>query len=284
MHYTRLQVVCNPEFSEILMAEIAEAGFDTFMETEKGFEAYAEDEKFDSNVVSAIKEKYNHVSPLLFFQDKVQKQNWNVEWEKNVEPIFVEDQCLVRAEFHKIENFPAARQRKYPYEIIITPKMSFGTGHHQTTYLMLKNQMRIDHQKKLVMDAGCGTAILSIMASKLGAQRIDAFDIDEWSVVNGQENAEINGCSNIHIRQGKITELKFDGRFDLILANINLNILMAEMKYYSNELIPDGQLLLSGFYEKDIAALKGEALKFGLTEINRDSREEWACLLLQKNN
>jgi ribosomal protein L11 methyltransferase len=279
MYYTRLQVVCDPGFSEILMAEIAEAGFDTFMETEKGFEAYAEAEKFNSNLVNVIKEKYSHVSPLLFFQDKVQKQNWNEEWEKNVEPIFVENQCLVRAEFHKIEN-----PGKYLYEIIITPKMSFGTGHHQTTYLMLKNQMRIDHQNKLVMDAGCGTAILSIMAAKLGAQKIDAFDIDEWSVANGMENAEINGCNNIHIRQGKITELKFDHRFGLILANINRNILLDEMKYYSDELVKGGHLLLSGFYEKDIAELKQEALRFGLTEINRDSREHWACLLLQKNN
>ena len=277
MHYTRLQVVCDPEFSEILMAEIAEAGFDTFMETEKGFEAYTEGEKFNSGLVDSIKEKYNHVSPLLFFQDQVQKQNWNEEWEKNVEPIFVEDQCLVRAEFHKIE-------KKYPYEIIITPKMSFGTGHHQTTYLMLKNQMRINHQNQIVMDAGCGTAILSIMASKLGAKKVEAFDIDEWSVINGKENAEINHCNNINIQRGKITDLKFENEFDLILANINRNILLDEMKYYSTALVSGGHLLLSGFYEKDIPDLKQEALKFGLTELNRDRREDWACLLLQKNN
>jgi ribosomal protein L11 methyltransferase len=275
MHYTRLQVVCDPEFSEILMAEIAEAGFDTFMETEKGFEAFTEGEKFDADLVDSIKKKYKHVSPLLFFQDKVQKQNWNEEWEKNVEPIFVEDQCLVRAEFNKIE-------KKYLYEIVITPKMSFGTGHHQTTYLMLKNQMRINHQNKLVMDAGCGTAILSIMASKLGGQKIEAFDIDEWSVINGKENAEINHCHNIHIQQGKITDLKFENRFDLILANINRNILLDEMKYYANALMPGGHLLLSGFYDKDISDLKQEAQKFGVLEISRDHRENWACLLLQK--
>lgn len=268
-------MVCDPEFSEILMAEIAEAGFDTFMETDKGFEAFVEGEKFNTELVNSIKEKYNHVSPLLFFQDKVQKQNWNEEWEKNVEPIFVEDQCLVRAEFHKIE-------KKYPYEIIITPKMSFGTGHHQTTYLMLKNQMRINHQNKMVMDAGCGTAILSIMAYKLGAKKIEAFDIDEWSVVNGNENAEINHCENINIRQGKITDLKFENNFELILANINRNILLDEMKYYSAALVSGGHLLLSGFYEKDILDLKQEAEKFGLTELNRDNRESWACLLLQK--
>ncbi len=276
MHYTRLQVVCDPEFSEILMAEIAEAGFDTFMETEKGFEAYAEGEKFNSDLVDSIKEKYHQVSPLLFFRDKVQKQNWNEEWEKNVEPIFVEDQCLVRAEFHKIE-------KKYPYEIIITPKMSFGTGHHQTTYLMLKNQMKINHQNKMVMDAGCGTAILSIMASKLGAKKVEAFDIDEWSVINGNENAEINDCKNINIRQGKIIDFNFGNNFDLILANINRNILLNEMNYYSQSLFTNGHLLLSGFYEKDIPDLRQEAEKFGLTELHRDNRESWACLLFQKN-
>ncbi len=257
------------------MAEIAEAGFDTFMEGEKGFEAYAEGEKFDASLIDSIKEKYNHVSPLIFFQDKIQKQNWNEEWEKNVEPIFVDDQCLVRAEFHKVE-------KKYPYEIIITPKMSFGTGHHQTTYLMLKNQMQMDHRGKLVMDAGCGTAILSIMASKLGAKQVEAFDIDEWSVPNGKENAVTNGCTNINIRQGKISDFHFENKFDIILANINRNILLAEMKNYAAELNPLGQLLLSGFYEKDIDDLKKEAAKFNLTETHHDSKESWACLLLSK--
>lgn len=274
MYYTRLQIICDPEFSEILMAEIAETGFDTFMETEKGFEAYAND-KFDREGVELVKEKYKHVSPLLFFEDKIEKQNWNKEWEKNVEPVMVDDQVLVRAEFHQID-------KKFPYEIIITPKMSFGTGHHQTTYLMLKNQLTFDHQGKKVMDAGCGTAILSIMASKLGAKSIEAFDIDEWSVTNGKENSEINLCANIQIRQGKISDLKFDTKFDIILANINRNILLSEMQNYSNELVANGYLLLSGFYETDIDELKKEAIKSKLQEVHRDSRETWACLLLQK--
>ncbi|GHM99667.1 ribosomal protein L11 methyltransferase [Cytophagales bacterium WSM2-2] len=255
------------------MAEIAEAGFDTFVETDQGFEAYAE--KFDASWVEAIKEKYKHISPLQFSEDRVEKQNWNKEWEKNVEPIFVDDQILVRAEFHEIE-------KKYPYEIVITPKMSFGTGHHQTTHLMLKNQLKIDHQNKKVIDAGCGTAILSIMASKLKAKSVEAFDIDEWSVINGKENAEINGCGNINIRQGKIAELDFEGKFEIILANINRNILLNEMKNYSELLLPGGHLLLSGFYESDIETLKKEAGKYDLTEVSHDSRETWACLLLRK--
>jgi ribosomal protein L11 methyltransferase len=276
MFYSRLQVICDPEFSEILMAEIAEAGFDTFMETEKGFEAYGEERNANNSLVEEIKHKYNTVQPLIFFQDKVKKQNWNKEWEKNVAPIFVEDQCLIRAEFHKIE-------KKFPYEIIITPKMSFGTGHHQTTYLMVKNQLRIDHKNKRVMDAGCGTAILSVMASKLGAREVEAFDIDEWSVPNGKENVEINHSSNVTIRQGKIGDMNFTSPFEIILANINKNVLLAEMKEYSHHLQNHGLLLLSGFYTHDIDDLKIEAAKHGLKEIQRDERETWAALLLKKD-
>jgi len=274
MYSTRLQVVCDPEFSEILMAEIVEAGFDTFMETEKGFEAYVEGDNFDKELLNQLQEKYKHVNPLLFFQDQIQKQNWNEEWEKNVDPIFVDDKCLVRAAFHKIE-------KKYPYEIIITPKMSFGTGHHQTTHLMISRQMKMNHQGKRVMDAGCGTAILSIMASKLGAKEVEAFDIDEWSVINGVENTENNGCANIHIQQGKIDEVKLTGKFDIILANINKNILLQEMHHYASYLEKGSLLLLSGFYTHDIEDLKSEASKYDLKEIAHDERETWACLLLQ---
>jgi len=275
MHYTRLKVTCHSAFSEILIAELAEAGFDSFLETDEGFEAYVENEQFDVHRFSEIKKKYSHVSPLSFFQDRVARQNWNEAWEKNVDPIIVEDTCLVRAEFHQIE-------KKYPYEIIITPKMSFGTGHHQTTHLMLKTMMHFDHKNKTVMDAGCGTAILSIMASKLGAKTIEAFDIDEWSVINGKENAEINACPNITIRQGKIAELNFKSSFDIVLANINRNILLDEMQQYAQVLNPLGKLLLSGFYQKDIPALISEAEKFNLAEIFRDEREEWATVLLEK--
>lgn len=275
MYHTRLQVICDPEYAEILMAEIAETGFDSFLETDKGFEAYVENDQFDKKQLADIQQKYKHVKPLLLFEDRIQKQNWNEEWEKNLQPILVEDQCLIRAEFHKIE-------KKYPYEIIITPKMSFGTGHHQTTYLMIKSQLQLDHDKKRVMDAGCGTGILSIMASKRGAASVEAFDIDEWSVINGQENIENNRCANIHLQQGKISDLKFSGAFDIILANINKNVLLAEIETYADYLRPSGQLLLSGFYTTDIDDLLKQASKFGFKEVRRDEKETWATLLLQK--
>lgn len=272
---TRLQVICDPEFAEILMAEIAEAGFDTFLETERGFEAYVEGENFDQKRLDHVKEKYTYVNPLLFFHDRIEKKNWNEEWEKNVEPIIVDDKCLVRAAFHKMD-------RNYPYEIIITPKMSFGTGHHQTTHLMLSTQMSMDHRGKRVMDAGCGTAILSIMASKLGATEVEAFDIDEWSVENGNENAVNNNCTNIQIQLGAIKDVHLSGTFDIILANINKNILLAEMKDYASYLKSGGKLLLSGFYVSDIPAMISHAATFGLAEVSHQQRETWACLQLAK--
>jgi ribosomal protein L11 methyltransferase len=277
MHSSRLQVVCDPAFAEILMAEVAEAGFDTFLETETGFEAYVEGDAFDQQMLRAIQQKYQHVKPLLFFQDKIEKKNWNEEWEKNVTPIVVDDQCLVRAAFHRIE-------KKYPYEIIITPKMSFGTGHHQTTHLMLSRQLRIDHRGKRVMDAGCGTAILSVMASKRGASDVEAFDIDAWSVENAEENVRVNGCANVRIQKGKIDEVKLEGKFDIILANINKNILLEEMKWYSRFLTPGGLLLLSGFYVRDLDDLRKEAGLHHLKALEHDERETWACLLLEKQS
>ena len=276
MYYTRLQVICNSDFAEILMAEIAEAGFDTFMETDKGFEAYVELEKFDKEQLQHIKDRYSDQTPLIFYQDRIEKQNWNEEWEKSYQPIIVDDRCLIRAEFHKID-------KEYPYVITITPKMSFGTGHHQTTYLMVKAQMDIDHQDKRVMDAGCGTAILSIMASKRGAKEVVAFDIDEWSVVNGQENIEVNNCNNISLQQGKLSEVNISATFDIVLANINKNVLLEEIKLYQEYLVPGGLLLLSGFYTHDIADLLKEGSTYNLKEVSRDERETWASLLLKKD-
>lgn len=273
MHYTRLRVVCDPEFTEILIAEVAEAGFDMFMETENGFEAHGQETGIHQEILDEVRKKYDQVHPLIFYQDKIEKENWNEEWEKNVDPVIVEGQCLIRASFHKIAE-------RYPYEIIITPKMSFGTGHHQTTYLMLKHQLTLDHQNKKVMDAGCGTAILSVMACKRGAAVIEAFDIDEWSIENGRENASLNGCPGIRIRRGTIRDFQWPEPFDIVLANINKNILLSEMDAYASSLVPGGQLLLSGFYEKDIPDLMKVAGRLGFTETGHSVRETWAALHL----
>lgn len=276
MYHTRLQVLCDPEFSEILQAEISEAGFDTFMEIENGFEAYADQENFSKEILQHILQKYNAVTPLTVYQDKIEKKNWNEEWEKNYEPVIVDDQVIIRASFHQ-------PKKVYPFDIIITPKMSFGTGHHQTTHLMVKTQLEMNHKNNVVMDAGCGTAVLAILASKLGAKKIEAFDIDEWSVINGQENAEINQCSNINIRQGKISDLTFEDDFDIILANINKNILLQEMHQYAAYLKKGGLLLLSGFYEQDVPDLVTAASPYTLQQVTSYERENWVSLLLMKN-
>ncbi|MEX1239222.1 MAG: 50S ribosomal protein L11 methyltransferase [Cyclobacteriaceae bacterium] len=275
MYHTRLLVKCDPQYSEILLAELAEANFDTFLENEHGFEAYVEKKAYDKPLVDAILKKYQSVTSVDFSFSQIPNRNWNEEWEKSYAPILVDDKCLIRASFHQPE-------KQYPYEIIITPKMSFGTGHHQTTYLMVKSMLAIDHRAKRVMDAGCGTAILSIMASKLGAKDVEAFDIDEWSVINGNENTEVNHCGNIRIQRGTIREVDLSEKFDIILANINKNVLLDELNIYSSHLQPGGLLLLSGFFTLDIPDLLREAVRHHLTEVNRDDRETWASLLLSR--
>lgn len=274
--YARLEVSCPPEFTDILIAELAEAGFDQFMETEAGFEADAEAGAVDEALVRSIQEKYQHIQPLTFRTSSIRKENWNALWERNVSPVLVEDKVLIRAEFHQ-------PNRDLPYEIVITPKMSFGTGHHPTTFLMIKSQLTLNHNGKRVMDAGCGTAILSIMASKCGAAEVDAFDIDEWSISNGEENVRLNHCNNIRIRQGSIRDFGWPKPFDIILANINRNILLDEMSEYSLNLTPGGFLQLSGFYVKDIADLLDAAKKHGLHFVSQDEREQWATIRLIKN-
>jgi ribosomal protein L11 methyltransferase len=161
--------------------------------------------------------------------------------------------------------------------------MSFGTGHHQTTYLMVRNQLGIDHRDRRVMDAGCGTAVLAILASKRGAKSVEAFDIDEWSIENGRENVIKNNCENIRIRQGTILDFTWPTPFDIILANINKNVLMQEMRTYSKQLVAKGLLVLSGFYEGDIPDLVREAKQQGLELQQQDEKEQWASLVLQKN-
>lgn len=277
LHYIKLEVGCPAEYTDILIAELAEAGFGMFMETESGFEADAEEGTVDEALMESIRSKYAHLTPFDFHISSVKKENWNELWEKNLTPVVVEDQLIVRAEFHRPE-------KTYPYEIIITPKMSFGTGHHPTTYLMLKAQLKIVHTGKRVMDAGCGTAILSIMASKRRASLVEAFDIDEWSMSNGEENVKLNGCANIHIRRGTINSFNWPEQFDIILANINRNILLAELSSYAACLKPGGILQLSGFYEKDVRDLVEASSGVGLEYASQDTREQWATLQLRKSN
>lgn len=188
--YLEIDIRCKPEHNELLVAELDAVGYDSYMELETGLKAYIEKPQFDEEQLRQIQHQYRELIGFDFQVVEMEETNWNVEWEKNFEPIMVDDQIVVRASFHQIE-------KPYPYEIVIDPKMSFGTGHHATTYLVLKEQLTLDHSGKKVLDVGTGTGILAIMAELRGASHVDACDNNEWCIHNTEENKELNGSKKL---------------------------------------------------------------------------------------
>ncbi len=275
MDYLEFKITCLEEFREILIAELAEIGFDSFLETETGIDAYAPESDFDREAFDQLIESYRDSAGIMLTEGKMPKVNWNEEWEKNYDPIEVDDLVYVRASFHE-------SQPGFQHEIVINPKMSFGTGHHATTFQMLRHQGQLDHQGKRVLDVGSGTGILAIMAHLLGASQVEAFDIDDWCVDNGNENFDLNGLST-RMGLGTIRQVNPKGPFDIVLANINKNVLLDEMEIYSELLVSEGYLLLSGFYTQDIEDLVQAAQPLGLTLIQSSEKDNWAALILQKN-
>lgn len=276
MNFIALNFECDPAFSDVLIAELSEIKFDTFMENDHGFQACALADEYDEEAVKEIVNRYKQlIVPMSYTVETIERKNWNEEWEKNYDPIIVADKCIVRASFHE----PA---QTYAYEIVINPKMSFGTGHHETTHLMLKMQMEIDHKDKAVLDVGCGTGILAIMAHKLGAKAVKACDIEEWAVKNSIENFELNHCTAMACFEGTIANIPNLGRQDIILANINRNVLLAEIPTYTALLNQGAYLLLSGFYEKDIADIAAMAKENGLNKISYETKKDWSAVLFQK--
>lgn len=274
MDYLEFKFKCLEDFREILIAELAEIGFDSFLETEDGFDAYIPEEGFDREAFQSVIEAYQDSAEIQLSEGKMPKVNWNEEWEKNYDPIAVGDLVYVRASFHP-------PQTGFRHEIVINPKMSFGTGHHATTFQMLKHQGELDHQGKRVLDVGSGTGILAIMAHLLGASEVQAFDIDDWCVDNGNENFDLNGMRT-RMGLGTIRQVNPQGPFDIVLANINKNVLLDEMEIYASKLKPEGFLLLSGFYAEDVEDLVSLGKKLGLNWIKTSTRENWAALILQK--
>lgn len=272
--YIGIELQCAPDFREILIAEMDVLGAESMMETDQGLEAYFPEDQFHEEMLQEIIARYN-ATPITYQVTKVATRNWNEEWEKNYDPIQIDDRCLVRASFH-----PATE--KVPYEIIINPRMSFGTGHHATTYLMLSQQLEIEHTDKRVLDAGCGTGILAIMAEKRGASEVIAYDNNSWTIENAPENVGLNQCQNIQILEGTIDTLNLSGKFDIILANINKNVLLDEMSEYVSYLNTPGVLILSGFYETDSEDLKQMAVKLGLVCQKVATRNDWAALVFDK--
>lgn len=275
MDYLEFKIKCLDEFREILIAELSEIGFDSFLETEDGIDAYTLEEGFDRETFDAVIAQYQEEGKVSVSEGKMPKVNWNEEWEKNYDPIPVDDLVYVRASFHP--SVPG-----FQYEIVINPKMSFGTGHHATTFQMLRHQGQIDHAGKRVLDVGSGTGILAIMADILGASEVEAFDIDDWCVENGNENFDLNQVKT-RMGLGTIRDVNPQGPFDIILANINKNVLLDEMSIYADLLADKGYLLLSGFYTQDIADLMECANPLRLKLLREGSKDNWAALILQKN-
>lgn len=274
MDYLEFKIKCLEEFREILIAELAEIGFDSFLETEEGIDAYAPEAEFDRVKFDEILSNYREPAQITLTEGMMPKVNWNEEWEKNYDPIAVDDLVYVRASFHE-------PQAGFSHEIVINPKMSFGTGHHATTFQMLSHQGELDHTGKRVLDVGSGTGILAIMAHLLGAREVEAFDIDDWCVENGNENFDLNGLET-RMGLGTIRQVNPIGPFDIVLANINKNVLLDEMEIYSGLLYSKGYLLLSGFYSEDIGDLLQVAEPLGLELVKKSSRDNWAALILKK--
>lgn len=259
-------------WNEILMAELIEIGFDSFTEEHDGILGYVQEELFDEQALKDLHLLNTPDVQVSYTFEKMPNINWNEEWEKNFSPINVADKVLIRAEFH--ESIPSM------HEIIIQPKMSFGTGHHPTTHLMIQQMLEMDFWDQNVLDMGCGTSVLAIYAKQKGAKRVVAIDIDEWSVENSQENAVRNSVE-LEISQGTADNLGSE-KFDTILANINRNILISDIPTYVDVLNEGGKLLLSGLCFFDVDDILEVCTEQGLQLKNKQQREEWMSLLLEK--
>ncbi|AZQ63612.1 50S ribosomal protein L11 methyltransferase [Flammeovirga pectinis] len=271
MKYTVVNVKCSEELSEILQAIIGNVGFDAILENENGFEASIESSLFDKNALTEAFEFFN--DQITYTIEEQEKQNWNKLWESHYNPVEISEELQIRASFHPADP-------KYKYEIVITPKMSFGTGHHQTTTLMLRNQLMIDHKNKDVADLGCGTGILAVMAKILGANQVDACDIEDWSCENALENAALNNAE-IRVTCGTVADMEKLDKYDIVLANINRNVLLSEIPTYQSLITSGGNLLLSGFYTEDLELITEKANSVGLKYISHLEKDNWVSAVFE---
>jgi ribosomal protein L11 methyltransferase len=270
----QLLISASVEITDILMAELGEIGFDIFEDLDSGIAAYCPADVYDAGQAHEIIDRYLFLGPIDVVYNDIEKENWNAVWETNYDPIRISNQVLIRASFHEPDE-------SFPLEIIINPKMSFGTGHHQTTALMVEALLEINLTNKTVLDAGTGTGILAFVAWKRGALRVHGFDIDSWAVENSMENAGLNDCTSVTFSLGNIRD-EDATVYDVLIANINRNILLDEMEEYAKRISSGGYLFLSGFYTSDISLLAEAAKLHGLTVQVQSEKEQWACLRLLK--
>ena len=254
---------------EILIAELGYAGFESFVETEEGVTAYIQKEEWNGDILNDIQILESDEFEITYTFEDIEQVNWNEEWEKNFSPIVVDDVCSVRAPFHEKPNTQ--------YDIVIEPKMSFGTGHHETTHMMIQHILKNDFKDKSVLDMGCGTGVLAILAEMKGAKPIDAVDFDNWCYLNSIENVERNNCKHITVIEGDASVL-INKKYDIIIANINRNILLNDMAVYASCLNKKGLLFLSGFYKEDIPLIQQACEKYMLKFQEKLERNNWVSL------
>jgi len=261
--------------SDVLAEELGELGFESFVTTEESLAAYIPENKFDENKVKELLADFPFEASINYKLNQIESKNWNEEWEKHFfEPIVIGNECVIHSSFH--QNVPKAT-----YEIVIDPKMAFGTGHHETTSLVIGELLKMDLDGKKLLDMGCGTAVLAILASMRGAKDIVAIDIDTWCTENSLENLEVNRISNIDVKLGG-AELLEGMHFDIVLANINRNILLADMEKYVDCLSSGGELYMSGFYKEDIPLIEAEANINGLKMTDFKEKNNWVVVKMIK--
>ena len=271
--FTFTTLPCTDTVNDILAAFLGEAGFESFVECEGGLTAYIQQALYDeSTVKSAIADFPLPDTKITYTYTEAEDKDWNEEWEKNFfQPIVIGDRCVIHSTFH--QDVPQAE-----YDIVINPQMAFGTGHHETTSLIISELLESDLKGKSLLDMGCGTSILAILARMRGAQPCTAIDIDEWCVRNSIENIELNQVDDIAVSQGDASSLNGLGPFDVIITNINRNILLNDMKQYVARMQPGSELLMSGFYVDDIPVIRAEAEKNGLKFVSQKEKNRWAAV------
>ncbi len=255
-------------FRDIFIAELAQIGFEGFVENENGFSAFTNQELNFSEILDKYNIDYQYTTKIVI------EENWNKTWEKQIKPLVIDDKIYIKTSFHPDKNLPM--------QITIDPKMSFGTGHHETTYLMIKQMFEIDFADKSVLDMGAGTGVLSIIAHKYGAKSVFAVDIDKWSYENMIENFEKNDTTDIKSYLGDASILSSFDTFDIVLANINRNILLNDIQYYTQKLRSGGILVLSGFYTQGIPIVSAEAQKYGMVFEKQFEKNNWVSLKFTK--
>ncbi len=275
MNYIHCQFTLSEPipWSEILITYLAEIEFESFEQTENRVEAYIQKPLFDENKVKEVLSTIQ--TELEFSFTEIEDENWNAQWESSFSPIYIDKNCIIRAPFHEKED-------GFKQEIIINPQMSFGTGHHQTTYLIMSEMFGIDFENKSVLDMGSGTGILAILAEKLGCKEAVAIDIDEWAYKNTIDNLELNDCKIIRVEEGGAELLIELEKYDIVLANINRNILTNDMHKYIASMKPNATIYMSGFYTSDVDILTETANKNGLEYINQQELEGWAMVQFKK--